>query len=178
MTPRFERGRALAVFLSLSVFVHLGLLAWGSRGAMAPSAAMPASTITLTLSTRPAAVSVPAISAPAVRPAVSGERRQTPISRAGRPSASSGAAHTPAVDLGQATIRAAAGAVMREQRETAARSTAGRLSPDATPPAKTPLQQSLEASARPECRHAYSGMGLLAIVPLVVDTATDRGCRW
>ena len=46
------------------------------------------------------------------------------------------------------------------------------------PERKSPLAESIEKSAKPDCRKAYSGMGALAVVPLVVDAVRDGGCRW
>jgi len=46
------------------------------------------------------------------------------------------------------------------------------------PERKTPLGDAVEQSARPDCRTAYSGAGLLAVVPLLADAARDKGCRW
>lgn len=33
-------------------------------------------------------------------------------------------------------------------------------------------------SSRPDCRHAYSKLGLLAIPRLIVDAVRDEGCNW
>lgn len=48
--------------------------------------------------------------------------------------------------------------------------------PDA--PAKTKLAEELEKAGKPDCRTAYSGMGLAGAVPLVRDALTGDGCRW
>jgi len=42
----------------------------------------------------------------------------------------------------------------------------------------TPLGRSIAKAARPDCRTAYAGAGLLAIPVLVWDAFTDGGCRW
>jgi hypothetical protein len=81
-------------------------------------------------------------------------------------------------DIGTTAIRSAAQAVVREQAEVEATTRSRFLPPPERAPKKSRLQQSLEHHARPDCRQAYSSLGLLAIVPLVADTATDRGCRW
>jgi hypothetical protein len=40
------------------------------------------------------------------------------------------------------------------------------------------IQQAAKRGTRGDCQTEYAGMGLLAIVPLLVDTVTDRGCKW
>jgi hypothetical protein len=35
-----------------------------------------------------------------------------------------------------------------------------------------------KALKRPDCRDAYAGMGLAAVVPLVADAITNKGCKW
>ena len=46
------------------------------------------------------------------------------------------------------------------------------------PEAKSKLAEDIEKAAKADCRKAYSGMGLLAVVPLAVDAVRDKGCRW
>ncbi len=48
------------------------------------------------------------------------------------------------------------------------------------PPPETPskLTKGIEKAAREDCRQAYGGAGLLAVIPLAVDAARDKGCRW
>lgn len=48
---------------------------------------------------------------------------------------------------------------------------------------KAPVEQSeiargIAKSARPPCKNAHAGMGLLALPFLLADTVTDRGCKW
>ena len=58
--------------------------------------------------------------------------------------------------------------------------------PDRPPPTIDPVRDSrMEAEARDaarpnphDCRVAYAGMGLLAILPLVKDAVTGSGCKW
>lgn len=40
------------------------------------------------------------------------------------------------------------------------------------------LAEGIAKAAKPDCRTAYAGMGLLAVVPLVASTVGDGGCRW
>lgn len=44
------------------------------------------------------------------------------------------------------------------------------------PPSK--LARDIQKAGQPDCRQAYGGMGLLAVVPLLADTVRDKGCRW
>jgi hypothetical protein len=46
------------------------------------------------------------------------------------------------------------------------------------PDRKTKLEQEMEAAGKADCRKAYAGAGLLAAVPLALDAARDKGCRW
>lgn len=43
---------------------------------------------------------------------------------------------------------------------------------------RSPLAKSLDKAVRPDCKTAHANLGLLAIVPLVLDAATDSGCQW
>jgi hypothetical protein len=40
------------------------------------------------------------------------------------------------------------------------------------------LAKDIEKTAKPNCKDAYAGGGLLAIVPLVLDTVRQEGCKW
>jgi hypothetical protein len=40
------------------------------------------------------------------------------------------------------------------------------------------LAREIEKAGQPDCRQAYGGLGLLAVVPLVADAVRDKGCRW
>jgi Meckel syndrome type 1 protein len=46
------------------------------------------------------------------------------------------------------------------------------------PERKSRLEQSVEDAANKDCRKAYSGAGLLAVVPLAIDAARGKGCKW
>ena len=43
---------------------------------------------------------------------------------------------------------------------------------------KTQLETELEKAARAKCSDAYSGTGLLAVIPLAKDAVTGKGCKW
>jgi hypothetical protein len=41
------------------------------------------------------------------------------------------------------------------------------------------LGRDIDRASKPDCRTAYNGAGLLAVVPLAVDAARkDSGCKW
>jgi hypothetical protein len=46
------------------------------------------------------------------------------------------------------------------------------------PERKSKLEQSIEDAANKDCRKAYAGAGILAVVPLAVDAARGKGCKW
>jgi Meckel syndrome type 1 protein len=46
------------------------------------------------------------------------------------------------------------------------------------PERKSRLEQSIEDAANKDCRKAYSNAGILAAVPLAIDAARGKGCRW
>jgi len=46
------------------------------------------------------------------------------------------------------------------------------------PERKSKLEQSVEEAANKDCRKAYGGAGLLAVVPLAVDAVRGKGCKW
>ena len=43
---------------------------------------------------------------------------------------------------------------------------------------KDHLAEDIAKAAKPDCRTAYAGMGLLAVVPLTAATIGNGGCRW
>ena len=45
-------------------------------------------------------------------------------------------------------------------------------------PPDSKLANDIEKSAKPDCRTAYSGLGLLAAAPLALDALRKDGCRW
>nr|AGU11990.1 hypothetical protein [uncultured organism] len=40
------------------------------------------------------------------------------------------------------------------------------------------LGRAIERARRADCKTAYAGLSLLAIIPLVKDTVTGTGCKW
>ena len=43
---------------------------------------------------------------------------------------------------------------------------------------KSKLAKDLEKAGRADCKEAYQGAGLLAVVPLARDAVTGKGCKW
>jgi hypothetical protein len=66
----------------------------------------------------------------------------------------------------------------REIASTAYRGVAPVIPPPPPVERKSKLAKAIENAAKPDCRDAYAGMGLLAVVPLTVATVGDGGCRW
>lgn len=49
----------------------------------------------------------------------------------------------------------------------------------APPPPKKDVEKAFDkALKRPECKDAYADMGLAAVVPLIRDALTEKGCKW
>jgi hypothetical protein len=46
------------------------------------------------------------------------------------------------------------------------------------PERKSKLEQAVEEATNKDCRKAYSGAGILAVVPLAVDAVRGKGCKW
>ncbi|WP_269532913.1 hypothetical protein [Chitinimonas sp. BJYL2] len=74
---------------------------------------------------------------------------------------------------------------LRAQARQLARQPSGVASQDLPPGLRrtpgemeTPLARAIDKSARPDCRTAHAGMGLLAALPLIYDTVRDKGCKW
>jgi hypothetical protein len=46
------------------------------------------------------------------------------------------------------------------------------------PERKSKLGDDIDKAGKPDCRTAYAQNGLLAVIPLAVDAARDKGCKW
>ncbi len=46
------------------------------------------------------------------------------------------------------------------------------------PPRKSKLEQAIENARKPDCRTAYQGLGLAAVVPLIANQFGEGTCRW
>jgi type IV secretory pathway VirB10-like protein len=88
------------------------------------------------------------------------------------PSATSAevSANAPAFDIDAA--RTAARAVAREEGGGAQGGAALKETREEK------LGRSIEKARRRDCKTAYAGMSLLAVIPLAIDTVTDTGCKW
>jgi hypothetical protein len=79
----------------------------------------------------------------------------------------------PRIDLDAARARA---------REVAREGSGNRaLLPFPMPPAperKTREQLAIEKAWKPDCKDAYKGLGLLAVVPLIANEIGEGSCRW
>lgn len=63
--------------------------------------------------------------------------------------------------------------------DIAARRSAGLIDMLPQPPErKSKLEQSIEDAANKDCRKAYAGAGILAALPLAIDAARGKGCKW
>ena len=52
------------------------------------------------------------------------------------------------------------------------------IPPPPAPERKDSLAEGIAKAAKPDCRTAYAGMGLLAVVPLVASSVGNGGCNW
>jgi hypothetical protein len=48
----------------------------------------------------------------------------------------------------------------------------------APPDHKSQLSKDLDKAAKPDCAQAYSGAGLLAVLPMAKDAITGKGCKF
>ncbi|MBK6981358.1 MAG: hypothetical protein IPH30_07575 [Betaproteobacteria bacterium] len=79
----------------------------------------------------------------------------------------------PRIDLDRA--RATARAVAREGMGNRA------ILPFPMPPPperKTKEQIAIENARKPDCKDAYKGLGLLAVIPLLANEIGEGNCRW
>lgn len=102
---------------------------------------------------------------------------QTPQPAAETPAfepSSGAAAPNLSAPLDTEAIREALRQSMRQQRQPPA--LAGLMPAPIEPRSK--LARDIEQSVRQDCRHAYDSAGLLAVIPLAIDTLRDKGCKW
>jgi hypothetical protein len=114
--------------------------------------------------------SAPRTPSPFAPPAASQRR---PGARAGDNTASDYDPTAPALD--PESLRARANRIAREGSGQSA------LLPFPMPPVpekKSQLEKSIEAARKPDCRTAYQGLGLAAIVPLIANEFGEGNCRW
>lgn len=48
----------------------------------------------------------------------------------------------------------------------------------ALPDTKSKVEKAVEKTGRDDCRTAHSDKGLVGAVPLAVDSARNKGCKW
>ena len=131
-----------------------------------------------------AGLTAPATAAPALRspsPGAAAAVAPAPAPAGGSPDAGSRLGH----DLATAPSRAASTPRLnlelpRQRGGELSRHGAPGLLPvlPRPPETKSKLAQEIEKSGRPDCRSAYSALGLVAVVPLVRDAVAGDGCRW
>jgi type IV secretory pathway VirB10-like protein len=188
--------------LGLSVLAHVAVLAWLVQAAPpAPAPDAPASRMQVTLlrlaSPQPVAAA-PALPPPAKtiqspKPAAASPARPSPAASEEAAAAqpppivmlpakddSSTASEPAPTQAGAAfDLQAARGAARAFVRAEGAGGGGadGRGRPmRATRDEK--LGDAIERSRPADCRHAYSGMGVLAVIPLAASAVTGKGCKW
>lgn len=114
--------------------------------------------------------------APILRAIPSAEPAETqaePIAEVPAPSAS------PSPKLDMAALRADAGRLSKDyvaEPFEQVRAAESRLEAE-----KNDLGRAIEKAKRPPCTKKYSGgtsMNLILLIPLAIDTITDKGCKW
>ena len=115
----------------------------------------------------------PSVSAPSAAPAPTPE--SVPASRLGAPHPDEDIfrPREPGLDLEAAKKRA-----VREMAREGSGTPGVLPFPLPIPETKTKEAKAMEKAIKPDCRTAYSGMGLLAVPVLLAATITDEGCRW
>ena len=158
-----------------------------ARVAPTPERTTPASAREPTPATQLAPRNLPADAAPA-RERAAPAGGELPRLRLGAPdvdeevfrSRRDGAA--PTTDSGAApaitaeSLRKRAGEIAREGSGSSG--VLNLVPPPPLPDRKDKLAEDIAKAAKPDCRTAYAGMGLLAVVPLVASTVGNGGCRW
>jgi hypothetical protein len=203
---RISLPRGPSLGLGLSLLVHAAVLAWLVHLAPfspvpdAPPARMQVRLLRLP-PPRPAVEPRPAPKPAAPAPAAP----RTRASSAPRPAqaeperpAQNAPAPAPIIALppdGEASTQAqsapepggAAGFEMQAARGTArawikgegrGRGGADGLGTPMRPSRSEQFGQALERARRTDCRGAYAGLGLLAVIPLAKDAVTGTGCKW
>ncbi len=162
-TPLLSTTTLPAASPSLDPAVTVAAPAPRAAPAAAPATAKPAAT-----AAEPAGAREPASAGgPSPRDSPIFDNRRPPAAEAPSPGGA------PRIDLDAARARA---------REVAREGTGNRaLLPFAMPPAperKTKEQLAIEKAWKPDCKDAYKGLGLLAVVPLLANEIGEGTCRW
>jgi len=115
----------------------------------------------------------PSPPAPSAAPAAPSDEAPSPFRR-GEPSPRADYDPTkPALDLDNLRERAAEIA-----REGSGQSAMLAFPMPPVPPKKSKLEAAIENARKPDCRTAYQGLGLAAVVPLVANEFGEGNCRW
>jgi hypothetical protein len=202
---RISLSRGPSLGLGLSLLVHAAVLAWLAHLAPfspapdAPPARMQVRLLQLLPPPRAVVEPSPAPAAPApAAPRTKARSAPRPVPAA--PDRPAQAAPEPATVIalppdGEASSQArsapeqggAAGFEMQAARGTArawikgegrGRGGADGLGTPMRPSRSEQFGQALERARRADCRGAYAGMGLLAVIPLAKDAVTGTGCKW
>ncbi len=120
---------------------------------------------------------------PAAHDASNLPRVETPPGRPGAPDAGAQVGRdvaTPAAAAASAVPRLNLELARPRGGELSRYGTAGVLPVLPRPPERDEkLARDIEKSGRADCRTAHGGMGILAVIPLVVDAVKkDGGCKW
>jgi hypothetical protein len=105
-------------------------------------------------------------------PAMPEGRRDAPARKPGDPS---GSYDPTAPALDPDALRKRAGQLAREGSGQRA------LLPFAMPPVpakKSQMESAIENARKPDCKTAYQGLGLAAVVPLIANEFGEGNCRW
>jgi hypothetical protein len=201
---RISLSRGPSLGLGLSLLVHAAVLAWLAHLAPfspapdAPPARMQVRLLRLP-PPRPAAEPRPAPAAPApAAPRTKARSAPRPVKASPDRPAQPAPEPAPIIALppnGEASTQTqaaapeggAAGFEMQAARGTArawikgegrGRGGADGLGTPMRPSRSEQFGQALERARRADCRGAYAGMGLLAVIPLAKDAVTGTGCKW
>lgn len=188
--PRVERLEPVPRSASLPALPDVPALPAISAAAPAPAAPASAATATA-VAPAGAAAPVPATALPAGSTNTPGATAAAPARPAVVPGASLGSRIGPDAGprVGQdiATPPSAAASAPRLNLELPRRA-AGELSSQGSrgvlnlvpppPERKSKLAEDIAKTARPDCKEAYAGLGILAPLPLAADALRGKGCKW
>jgi type IV secretory pathway VirB10-like protein len=191
--------------LGLSVLAHVAVLAWLVQSAPpAPAPDAPASRIQVTLlrpmlrlppqpvaaaptlpppakaiqSPKPAAAASPARPSPAASEEAAAAEPPPIVMLPAKDDSSTASEPAPTQAGAAFDLQAARGAARAFVRaEGAGGGADGRRRPMRASRDEK-LGDAIERSRPADCRHAYSGMGVLAVIPLAASAVTGKGCKW
>jgi hypothetical protein len=169
---------------AISLLLHAIVLAWLAHQAPAPRRedTPQRRSMLVFVTVRPKPVPAPKLAAAAAtapirppraisRPAAASDAPPVIVAESPQPAATAEApANAPAFDIDAA--RTAARAVAREAGNGA------RSGATLKETREEKLGRSIEKARRGDCKTEYAGYGLLAVVPLAIDTIRDTGCKW